>query len=226
MIFIKKYFEIIKKIKYISIIKTIKFNRYYFGLKGLILCPIIISKNIELHTLKGNVFIDKMRFCGIKIGFGDIAIFDRKYDKGMWSNTGNVYFKGDARIGHGSKIFNTSELEIGDNFIISAKAEIICCKNIKFGDNCLLSWDNLIMDTDFHDIYDNDTREKINEDEAIFIGNNVWIGCKNLILKGVYIPDGSILASNSTVTKKFDNYKNILIGGKDKILKKNVSWTY
>jgi virginiamycin A acetyltransferase len=43
------------------------------------------------------------------------------------------------------------------------------------------------------------------------IGNDVWIGYKSVIMPGVKIGDGSIIATNSTVTKDVEPYS--IVGG-------------
>ena len=50
-------------------------------------------------------------------------------------------------------------------------------KSINFGDDNLLSWDILMMDTDFHKIISSDGEER-NKPSAIDVGNHVWIGCR------------------------------------------------
>ena len=45
----------------------------------------------------------------------------------------------------------------------------------------------------------------------IKIGNDVWIGCNSIILKGVTIGDGAIVAAGSVVTKDVPDYA--VVGG-------------
>lgn len=70
----------------------------------------------------------------------------------------------------------------GDHVTITGKSEIVCNKRIDIGNNCLISWDVLFLDDDAHKIYDKDGI-LINESKAITIEDNVWIGCRNTILK-------------------------------------------
>lgn len=52
----------------------------------------------------------------------------------------------------------------------------------------------------------------------VMIGDDVWIGCNSIILKGVTIGNGSIVAAGSVVTK--DVPANVIVGGNPaKILK-------
>lgn len=57
----------------------------------------------------------------------------------------------------------------------------------------------------------------------IQIGNHVWIGARAIILKGVTIGDGVVVAAGAVVTK--DVPPNTLVGGVPaKIIKENISW--
>ncbi len=71
--------------------------------------------------------------------------------KGIGRINGIINFNGRRNIGHGSKISVGKDgiLTFGQNFNITAESSIVCYNNISFGNNCLLSWDILIMDTDF-----------------------------------------------------------------------------
>jgi len=161
----------------------------------------------------------------IKIGFGDVGIFDKKNSRSILELSGKIIFNGNANIGHGSKISVGKDgiLNIGNNFNITAETSIVCFKNITFGENCLISWDNLFMDTDLHKIM-NENDEIINEPEKIIIGKNVWIGCRCVILKGSEIQDGNIIGANSTVANKLENKNCIYIGNQIKCIKQNIKW--
>lgn len=47
--------------------------------------------------------------------------------------------------------------------------------------------------------------------EPVVIGNDVWIGSNSVILQGVTVGDGSIIAAGAVVTKNVDSYK--IVGG-------------
>ena len=44
------------------------------------------------------------------------------------------------------------------------------------------------------------------EERPVYIGNDVWIGDRALILPGVHIGDGSIIAAGAVVTKDVPPY--------------------
>ena len=120
----------------------------------------------------------------------------------------------------------SGSLYFGDRFKMSAESSIAACNSIVFGDNCLISWDTLVMDSDFHKIFDENGLE-INAPQEVVIGDNVWIGCRCLILKGAKIPSGSIIAASSVVNAKELHGQNTIFGGQPvKELRKNVRWKH
>lgn len=217
--------KILKCILNIDIIKTIRFNFHYLPLQEAILLPIFIYKRSKILKQEGKIIIEAPIKPGmVKFGPYGLGTQDYLYSRTIWEVMGTLINKGKVKIGRGSKISIGKEgnLTLGDQFTISGKTEIICHKEITFGSNCLLSWDILIMDTDFHHIL-NEEGKKINPPKPIKIGNHVWIGCRNTILKGVFIADNNIIAANSTLTHSIAN-ENCIIGGNSKILKTNVNW--
>ena len=74
------------------------------------------------------------------------------------------------------------------------------------------------MDRDYHKINaDSENTSPVN------IGNHCWIGCNSIVLKGVSIGDGAVVAAGSVVTK--DVPPGALIGGNPaKIIRENVYW--
>ena len=220
-----KYLMIYRVIKYLTY-NTIRFNFRYFPIKTAIKLPVFVSSSVWLKKINGIIKIDATVKTGmIKIGFGDISIFDKKRSRSIWSVEGNVIFKGKCDIGHGSKISvgKNGNLIFGKNFSITAESSIISNNRIVFGSDCLLSWDVLLIDDDFHNIL-NMELEKINHTKEILIGNKTWIGCRCLILKGAIIPNNSVIAAGSVVSNKLIQENAIYGSNPLKILKKNILW--
>ena len=110
-----------------------------------------------------------------------------------------------------------AKLTLGSGFI-NNNSKISCFKEVIIGEDVKISEDVLIRDSDNHTIIGG--KEKT---APIHIGNHVWIGVRAVILKGVTIGDGAIIAAGAVVTK--DVPANTLVGGVPaKIIKENISW--
>ncbi len=192
-------------------LKSVQFNFKYFPFKTAIKFPVLIANNVYLYQMKGCVTINgPIRTGLIQIGYGKVGVSDFKRSRAIWEVYGNVVFNGRAFIMHGCKLSvgENAELIIGDNFNMSTECAIVAAKKIQIGNGSAISWESLVMDTDFHPIAD-ETGVIINHPKEVVIGNKVWVGCRCTILKGSIIPDGSVVAANSLVTKalKGDNKK-------------------
>lgn len=123
----------------------------------------------------------------------------------------------------GSKVIIAPEgkIKVGKNTFIHSFSKIISLNNIEIGDRCAISWNVQIMDTDVHKIII-DNKPQI-ETKPIKIGNDVWIGSEAIILKGVKIGDGAIVAAGSIVTKDVPA-NSIVAGNPAKIVKNDIKW--
>ncbi len=215
------FFNIIR-----SIPKTLRFNLHYFPLKTALKLPVVVSHRTYLRELHGKVELPEKVGCAmIKIGFGDVGHYDRKRSRSIWQVRGTVGFGGKASIGHGSKISVRGNLNLGDGFNMTAESTIVCAKEIRFGRDCLLSWDILVMDTDEHPIY-NMENEHINPDKAIHVGDHVWIGCKCVLLKGAEVPGNTVVAAGTLLTSSFAGEHQVIGGNPPSVLKNDVRWEH
>lgn len=183
-----------------------------------------------LSSCKGKVVINGEISRGmIRIGKSHLPIVDPKSNRSIWKiDEGcTVVFNGRAYLNQGVKISvgTGGILEFGDYVTITGRSEIVCNKRISIGNNCLISWDVLFLDDDAHKIYDQ-SGALLNESQEITIENNVWIGCRNTILKGTRIPHDCVVGCGSILTKQF-NISNTIIGGNGKnqqVLKSGIYW--
>ncbi len=132
---------------------------------------------------------------------------------------------GNISIGDGSKIwsqftttrlaaFKGAEIQIGKNTFINGSR--IAAKNkIIIGDNIHIAPEVIIMDSDFHDTQKHDEE---GQSSPIVIENNVWIATRAMILKGVHIGEGAVIAAGSIVTKNVEPY-TLVAGTPAKIIK-------
>lgn len=111
-------------------------------------------------------------------------------------------------------------LEIGHKSYINHDSEIRCRERITIGNNVSIAYNVLIQDSDYHTTYDDNGNPKP-QTLPIVIEDNVWIGANVIILKGVTIGEGSIVAAGSVVTKSIPSYS--LAGGNPaRIIKQNI----
>lgn len=101
-------------------------------------------------------------------------------------------------------------LSIGDKTSFQDRCHINSKIGITIGERCAISWDVEFLDTDFHRIINLDGIE-VKNSARISIGNDVWIGARAIILKGVSLGDGSVVAAGAVVTKSYP--PNSLIAG-------------
>lgn len=207
--------------------KSIFFNFYYFGLKGVKL-PVLLSHKVKFHKLKGKVLINsKYKIGMIKLGFQAPEMYDNSKLSFIWINDGLVEFGNSASIRNGSVIRNYGHLILGENFHVSAPSRIICYKHIQFGKDILIGWDCEFSDGDAHKIYnliDKNKENRMNINRPIIIGDKVWFSAHTKVLKGVKLGNNMVIAEGTILCKSFET-SNIVVGGNPlRILKENIIW--
>lgn len=211
-------------------LKSLRFNLHYFNLKVALHLPVLIYWRTQFNQLGGKVILQCSPCFGmIRIGEPRIGIQDYKFNRTIIQWGGEICLQ-TANIGRGCRICigDGATLTLGDRFSVTGNTSIICCKSITFGEDCLLSWDILMMDTDFHRIY-NEENIVINEDRPITFGDHVWVGCRSTVLKGTEIPSGSVIAAGSLLAGKRFVQANTIYGRRgDKVgvLAENVLWKH
>ena len=128
----------------------------------------------------------------------------------------------DAGIIHPCTLSVTGEgfLYIGKNSGFSG-VQICCTKKITIGRNVWVGANVTIYDTDFHPI---DPYERLILDSPassadVIIDDCVWIGANAMILKGVHIGRGSVIAAGSIVTKDVPEF-TVFGGNPAKLIRK------
>lgn len=111
-------------------------------------------------------------------------------------------------------------LEVGHKTYINHDSEIRCREHISIGNNVSIAYGVLIQDSDYHTMYDEKGNEKP-QTLPIKIEDNVWIGANAIILKGVTLGKGCVVAAGAVVTKSAPAYS--LIGGNPaRIIKQDI----
>ena len=114
-----------------------------------------------------------------------------------------------------------SKIVIGDNVGISGST-ICATKRITIGDNVLIGSGCLIIDTDAHPLNWEERREghyNRAKSSPVVIENDVFIGARSIILKGVTVGERAIIGAGSVVTHDVPA-DSIVVGNPAKVVKR------
>jgi acetyltransferase-like isoleucine patch superfamily enzyme len=150
------------------------------------------------------------------------------------NKTGN---RNNIIIGNNCEIFgdilaeSDGVIKIGSFTTIRALTRVFAVNNIEIGDYVIISNNVTIYDNNNHPtepeervkmcksgFYSDLWQAKHSANAAIIIKNNVWIGERATILKGVTIGEGAIVGMCSVVTKDVPDYA-VAVGNPAKIVK-------
>ncbi|MDI9479419.1 MAG: acyltransferase [Syntrophomonadaceae bacterium] len=130
----------------------------------------------------------------------------------------NVLLERDVRISTGTN----ARVYIGDNSYLGDGCNLLAVKELRIGKGCSISWHVLFMDTSSHPLAF--AGEKMETKIApIIVEDHVWIGCRAVILKGVTVGEGSIIANNAVVTKDVPP-RTMVAGNPARVIKEDVIW--
>ncbi|MDP1676620.1 MAG: acyltransferase [Bacteroidota bacterium] len=107
-------------------------------------------------------------------------------------------------------------IRIGNGTYLNRNTVVVAQEKVEIGKDCRIAWDVVIMDSDLHPI-----SGRTLENKPVIIEDNVWIGCRCIILKGVRIGKGAIIAAGSVVTKSIPP-DTIAAGVPARILTQNI----
>lgn len=91
-------------------------------------------------------------------------------------------------------------LEIGDHTFINYGTSIGATLHVKIGARCNIGSHVIIMDNDFHRL-EPERRDEMPESAPVILEDNVWLGVRAVVLRGVTIGAGSVIAAGSVVVK-------------------------
>ncbi len=99
------------------------------------------------------------------------------------------------------------KIEIGEGTTINYGTSISAASAVRIGRDCLIGTYVNIMDCNFHNLSD---RSWNMEAEPIVIEDGVWLGNRCMIMKGVTVGRGSVVAACSLVTKNVPPYTMVM----------------
>ena len=92
-------------------------------------------------------------------------------------------------------------IDIGDGCFIGSGCEFNALSLIQIGASCLIASGTRFIDHDHGMEQDVPMKEQSEPSADILVGSDVWIGVNCVILKGVSIGSGAIVAAGSVVTR-------------------------
>lgn len=101
------------------------------------------------------------------------------------------------------------EIHIGDYCLISPGVNIASAQTVRIGSNSMLAADVLISDCDWHGLYNRVRPFRCSA--PVNIGDNVWVGTRAIIGKGVNIGENSIIGAGAVVVN--DIPANVIAAG-------------
>ena len=212
-----------------DLLQSLRFNLRYLPLRQALKLPILIHKGKILQS-KGKIIIDAPRitYGMIQLGHHICSLYP---DSGItWENHGGtVIFKGKTRIGNDTciSVGPKATLTFGDDFINAAAVKIVTYRSITFGQKTRIGWNALIMDTNFHPLYDIEKKQYKKTSGPIHIGDFNWIGTNSKVLHSVTTPPRCIFGMDSVVTRSSPMESYCIMGGSPlHILDRNVIRDY
>lgn len=106
-------------------------------------------------------------------------------------------------LGHGTIIYSgvliafdapSASISIGEQTFVNRDCKLIARRSITIGRRCEIGWEVSITDSDFHQLAGGDPATS-----PVTIGDHVWIGARAMVLKGVRIGDGAVVAAGAVV---------------------------
>lgn len=212
-----------------SILRSLWFNFKFLPFSQACKLPILLGKNIYV-SVRGEVKIraDKISFGMIRLGLNEGSLGIQTYNKSflILAKGSLVVFKGKAVLSRGFTLRNGENAiaTIGANFFANQNFQMFSSTNMIVGDDVLIGWDVQLRDSDGHKIYKMGQTQQMNSSVPVSIGNHVWIGANAKVLKGVNVPNGSIVAMGSIVTSSVKESYTIVAGIPAKVVKRNIIW--
>ncbi len=144
----------------------------------------------------------------------------------------NIVLKNDIKLSIGSESMiegrlcfdkDSSEIRIGNRTFIGGNSTLIASQKIEIGNNVLVAWGCTFMDHNAHSLNWNERKDDVLNwftktpvwknviSKPIVIKDHAWIGFNSIILKGVTIGEGAIVAAGSVVIKDVEPFT--LVGG-------------
>lgn len=160
----------------------------------------------------------------LSIGTNGYGIDPRVDRCRIYIKNGELYSYGNTSIMKGAiLVINNGKLSIGCVTDINTNTEIFCSEKISIGNRCLISRGVVIRDTDAHK-YGYGEKDPYYKTSEVEIGDDVWMGQNSMIMPGVKVGNGSVVAAGAVVTKNVPK-KCLVAGVPASIKKRKIKWS-
>ena len=205
---------------------TVYVNFRCLPFKTALKLPIFVGYKTHIDKLSRNItFGCEPTTFMVRIGWGGTEGRELGKKNYLFLNeNASIRFNGRCTMSSGvSLILDLGTLEIGENFYCNKNCTFSCNDRIIIGDNVLFGWNVELLDSDNHKVIHRD-KATVCDRGSIRIGNHVWVAAFSHILKNSSVPDGSVVAYRSLVTKQFEG-ENLLLGGcPAKVIEEQIEW--
>ncbi len=156
-----------------------------------------------------------------KIGY--LTGFGIKDNCRIYMTDSTLHIIGNVSLRPGFSIWAVAAtIVIRNGTLINQQTGIVARCRVEIGEHCHIAANVTIMDNDLHK-HATGAEKPVMECKAVIIKDHVWIGMNAMILKGVTIGEGAIIAPGSIVTKDVKE-KTLVVGIPAKVIQENVVW--
>lgn len=207
---------------------TLRFCFTFFDWRTALRLPVYVTPLVQYKRPK-----DKHRIILEKNGKETqpanllIGYLDREYS---WDRPSLINIQGELHL-HGGKtsyfapgvslyIAENGYVALGEGFTASHNLRIFATKEIIIGNDNMWSYDCVVLDSDVHELSYAKGGGRI---KPVLFGNHIWMGARNVVLKGAEVPDGAMLGANQSLRKSYKGYVAPMIAG-DEVIKEHIVW--
>lgn len=179
------------------------------------------EQNKQLTLGKNSSLYEQSRTINLQNNPSKITIAEFTHSRAellVFAHAGEIQIGSYCYIGEGTRIWSAQKIIIGNRVLIA--------HNVNITDTNSHEIDKLERHNSFKELIENGRHSNYPtvKTESIIIEDDVWIGFNSIILKGVTIGKGAIIAAGSVVTKNIPPF-SIVAGHPAQIIKQNHSNT-
>jgi len=161
----------------------------------------------RIQNFKNKVSVFSLKIRGLQCGKGT-RIGKVKCD---WPNKiilgSNCEIQDDVDFRLWQPFNDNSYIKLGEKVFIGHACEFVCNTKIIIGNNCLIASNCTLNDTGHEFNRSSNINSQPITSKEISVEDDVWIGTSCVILQGVTIGQGSVIAAGSVVNKSIPPYE-------------------